>query len=56
VTPTAYTDNLTGSYRNPAGRLVSTEQLTANPEDPNPLRICTGPAPGHGWYAGRVQT
>jgi phospholipase C len=42
-------------YRAPTGRYVATEQLTARPEDPNPYRICTGPAPGHGWYAGRVQ-
>jgi len=42
-------------YRNAQGELVATESLTARPEDPNPYRICTGPAPAHDWYAGRAQ-
>jgi phospholipase C len=42
-------------YRDPMGRWVATEQLTANPEDPNPYRVCTGPMPGHDWSSGRVQ-
>ena len=28
---------------------VATERIVGNPEDPNPYRICTGPAPAHGW-------
>ena len=42
-------------YPDPSGKLVATERLVAKPEDPNPYRICTGPAPAHGWYEGRAQ-
>ena len=42
-------------YRNPAGRLVSTEPITASPDEANPYRICAGPAPAHDWNAGRAQ-
>jgi phospholipase C len=42
-------------YRNSLGRMMATEQLSASRDDPIASRICTGPAPGHGWYAGRVQ-
>ncbi len=43
------------SYRNPAGKLVPTESITSRPDEANPFRICTGPAPAHGWSAGRAQ-
>ena len=43
------------NYRDPRGKLVATESLTTRPDEPNPYRICSGPAPGHGWYAGRAQ-
>jgi len=42
-------------YPDPSGKLVATERIVANPEDPNPYRICAGPAPAHGWKEGRAQ-
>ena len=42
-------------YRDVAGKLVTTESITARPEEPNPYRVCTGPSPAHDWNAGRAQ-
>ena len=42
-------------YRNAAGKIEVTESLVERPDDPNPYRLCKGPAPGHGWTAGRRQ-
>ena len=42
-------------YQDPTGKLVATESLTTRPDESNPYRICSGPAPGHGWHAGRAQ-
>jgi len=42
-------------YRNAAGKFEATEALVERPDDPNPYRLCKGPAPGHGWTTGRRQ-
>jgi len=42
-------------YRDLAGVMVATESLVGRAEDPNPFRLCKGPAPGHSWKAGRRQ-
>jgi len=42
-------------YADPAGTLVNTAPVPAEPDEPRPFRGCDHPIPGHGWFSGRAQ-